>query len=227
MFLGGCGRHGGDDDLVAWWRFDEGVGPIAADASGHGNVATLQNGGWGAGRSGAALAMNGGDDGIVTASLSPSLRATADEITIMAWTYRTAEHNVAVVSHGYPELFFGFHGPQFKWQVHRANGRSTECYADKKYVAGLNRWIHLAATYNGRSAKLYADGVEICSRWAWGSIAMPATPFTISGYLRKDGQIVDEITGRIDDVRIYARALSGEEIRAVADIEGHPSAASE
>lgn len=67
MFLGGCGRHGGDDDLVAWWRFDEGVGPIAADASGHGNVATLQNGGWGAGRSGAALAMNGGDDGIVTA----------------------------------------------------------------------------------------------------------------------------------------------------------------
>jgi len=226
LMLSACGSAKQDfkdaTHLVAWWKFDEGSGEFAADASGHANVATIQNGGWGEGRTGAALQMDGNNDGIVKVPLSDSLRATANEITITAWTYRTAEHNVAVVSHGYPELFLGFHGPQFKWQIKHANGRMSECYADRKYVASLGRWIHLAATYNGWQAKLYADGVEICSKWNWGKIAMPETPFTMSGYLNESGKIIDEVTGRIDDVRIYTRALSASEIRSLAGI-GPPS----
>lgn len=45
---------------------------------------------------------------------------------------------------------------------------------------------------------------------------MPDVPFTIGAYLDDDQKIVDEISGRIDDVRIYARALSASEIRALA-----------
>jgi Concanavalin A-like lectin/glucanases superfamily len=207
--------------LVAMWRFDEGRGNVVGDASGNGNVATIRGGGWGEGHSGEALQMDGGNTGIVTVPLSDSLRSTADAITITAWTYRKAQHNVAVVSHGYPALFFGFHGPGFKWAFKHANGRVTECYANvKRYPAVLARWIHLAATYDGRSARLFADGVEICSKWGWGAgaIAMPDTPFTMSGYLTESGQIVDEITGRIDDVHIYRRALSESEIREVAGL---------
>jgi hypothetical protein len=203
--------------LVAQWQFDEGTGKTAADASGHGNTASIRGGSWAEGHVGQALLMPGGNDGIVTVPLSDSLRTTADQITVMAWTYRTAQHNVAVVSHGYPTLFFGFHGSQFKWEIEHANGRITECYANPKFVAGLDRWIHLAATYNGWIARLYADGVEVCSRWTWGALQMPDTPFTISGYLNDSGQIVDEITGRIDDVRIYNRALSAQQIRDVAE----------
>ena len=121
--------------LVGDWTFDEGVGDTAADASGHGNAAVIRHGGWGDGHHGHALRMPGGNDGIVTVPLSESLRSTADQITIMAWTYRTAQHNVAVVSHGYPALFFGFHGAKYKWQFKRANGRIMACYADPKYVA--------------------------------------------------------------------------------------------
>ena len=224
VLLPGCGPASDDTQdkahLVAWWKFDEGAGQRAADASGNGNLATINNGGWAEG--GDALQMDGGNDGIVVVPLSDSLRSTADEITVMAWTYRSAEHNVAVVSHGYPDLFFGFHGPQFKWQLLHANGRRTSCYADKKYVASLGRWIHVAATYNGWVAKLYADGVEICSKWSWGPIAMPEKPFTMSGYLEDSGQIVDEITGRIANVRVYDRALSADQIRAVASIDAPP-----
>ena len=223
LSLIGCGMPGNGTsdaqaDLVASWPFDEGTGAQAGDASGHDNVATLRNGGWGKGRMVGALQMDGGNDGIVVVPLSDSLRATADEVTIMAWTYRTAEHNVAVVSHGYPALFFGFHGPRFKWQVEHANGRMSACYADPSHVAELDRWIHIAATYNGWKVRLYADGVEICSKWAWGPLVMPEAPFTLSGYLNESGQIVDEMTGRIDDVRIYARALSAKQIREVAGI---------
>ena len=209
------------NNLVAMWRFDEGTGNQASDASGHGNVGTIRGGSWGEGHEGKALQMDGGDDGIVTVPLSDSLRSTADATTMMAWTYRTAQHNVAVVSHGYPALFFGFHGPQYKWGFQHANGRVTECYASsRRHPAPLDRWVHLAATYDGWSARLYADGVEVCSKWGWGAgaLAMPDSPFTMSGYLRESGEIVDEITGRIDDVRIYKRALSAKEIREAAGI---------
>jgi hypothetical protein len=44
---------------------------------------------------------------------------------------------------------------------------------------------------------------------------MPDGPLTLAAYLDKQGAIVDEITGRVDDVRIYDRALSSDEIRAL------------
>jgi len=203
-------------DLVGSWSFGEGAGEKAYDTSPYGNTATLNRVGWGTGRVGTALAFDGGNDSIVSVPLAASLRRTAEAITVAAWTYRDAEHNVAVVSHGYPALFFGFHGPRFKWQVTLQSGRQRACYAEEKYVAGLGRWIHIAASYDGWAVRLYADGREICRKWAWGPLAMPETPFTIGGYLDGSGRIVDEMSGRIDEVRIYSRALSAAEIRQLA-----------
>ena len=40
----------------------------------------------------------------------------------------------------------------------------------------------------------------------------------MSGYLDDSGRIIDEITGRLDDVRIYNRALSPTEIRSIAGL---------
>ncbi len=223
FFLVGCGAFTDEPadpaaNLIGWWKFDEGVGNLAADASDHRNTATIVNGAWGTGRIGSALSMHGANDGIVTVPLSDSLRSTAREITVMAWTFRDAQHNVAVISHGYPTLFFGFHGAQFKWQIDHANGRLTACYADPKYNAELGRWIHLAATYDGWVAKLYADGVEVCRKWTWGAIKVPEVPFTMSGYIDDSGAIIDEITGRLDDVRIYNVALSAQQIRRIAGL---------
>lgn len=204
------------EDLVAHWRFDEGTGVIAQDASQYANTATLSRPLWSPGRDGAALALDGGNDDIVSVPVSASLRRTRGAITIAAWTWRDAVHNVAVVSHGYPALFFGFHGPQFKWHIEYLGGLHAACYADPKHVAALGRWIHIAATYDGLAARLYADGRQICRTWALGPLTMPETPFTIGGYLDSNGRIVDEMTGRIDDVRIYARALSADEILNLA-----------
>ena len=229
LLLAACGRSadspataasGGQADdrgLVGWWTFDEGSGTTALDASGNGNTATIRNGTWGSGKTGNALQMDGSNHGIVTVLLSDSLRSTADNVTVMGWAYRTAEHNVDLVGHAYPFLFLGFHGPRFKWQIANTRGKKLSCYADPKYRAELNRWFHLAGTYDGRTVRLYVDGEEICSKWSWMSsaIAMPDAPFTISGYLRDTGEIVDEITGKIDEVRIYNRVLSVDEIRRI------------
>jgi len=206
-----------DNGLIGWWKFDEGNGTMALDASGNGNNGTIRNGTWSIGRVGNALQMAGNNQGIVTIPLSDSLRSTADSVTVMGWAYRTAEHNVDLVGHAYPFMFLGFHGPRFKWQIANTDGKKFSCYADPKYLAALDRWFHLAGTYDGRALRLYVDGVEICSKWRWLSrpMAMPDAPFTISGYLNDSGEIVDEITGKIDEVRICNRVLNDEEIQNI------------
>jgi hypothetical protein len=214
--LAACGADP-DQELVGWWTFDEMEGAVAADASESGNAGTIQNGQWDLGREGGALLLDGSGDSVVSVPLSSTLRDTADDITAAGWAFRTAEHNVALVAHGYPTLFLGFHGAQFKWELRLANGRRGVCYADPKYRAELDRWYHVAGTYNGLVARLYVDGQEICSDWTWGAINMPDVPFTIGAYVDENGAIIDEITGRIDDVRIYSRALSRSEIVELAD----------
>jgi Concanavalin A-like lectin/glucanases superfamily len=201
--------------LVAAWDFEKPGTDTVPDTSGNGHLARLQGDRdserWTHGR----LELDGGNDAIVVVQLSDRLRATRDGITLAAWTWREESHNVAVVAHGYPDLFFGFHGRQFKWQFTHANGRDMSCYADDSHVADTGRWIHLAATYDGWRAQLYADGKPICSNWTWGAMTMPDLPYTLGGYLDSDNRIVDEMTGRIDDVRIYDRALSQSQIGAV------------
>jgi hypothetical protein len=230
--------------LVAWWRFDEGVGETGQDASGFGHTGFIRNGDWGDGKVGSSLRMDGGNNSIMTVPMSDALRSTADGITVMAWAYRTADHNVAVLAQGYPALFFGFHGSQFKWQIrsqpkalYRALRRlpfmrriartlgyspAAECYVDPEDGPSVNRWIHLAGTYDGRRARLFVNGSEVCSEPMSGPISMTDGPFTISGYLDETGEIVDEITGDLDELRIYARALSAAEIGGLifADREG-------
>ena len=111
------------DKLIGWWKFDEISGDSAIDASGNGNSAKVLNGGWGIGKHGGALQMNGGNDSIVTIPLTDSMLSTVHEITLMAWAYRTAIHNVDIVGHTYPYVFFGFHGPQFKFQLGNQEGK--------------------------------------------------------------------------------------------------------
>ncbi|MCY3024446.1 MAG: LamG domain-containing protein, partial [Planctomycetota bacterium] len=69
-------------------------------------------------------------------------------------------------------------------------------------------WHHLALTYDGIEMKLYLDGVVVSSR----SIKRPRQPgdrpFTIGR--RQDGQLAFQ--GRVDEVRLYNRALSQNEL---------------
>ena len=216
--------------LVGWWRFDEDGGDIALDSSGNGNDAAIVNGGRGEGVVGQAL-QAGGDkggsvDGVLVIPSTPALRTAAEEITVMAWANRNAHQNVAVLAHDYPNtqaLFFGFHEFEdgrsvFKWGVHNTNGDDAECWTGD--ASALNQWVHIAGTYDGRQAIIYVDGKRICSAQMTGPIALTEHPFSSSGFLNADGAgtesgVTDEIPGRIDDLRIYNRALSPEEIRLV------------
>jgi Concanavalin A-like lectin/glucanases superfamily len=74
----------------------------------------------------------------------------------------------------------------------------------------LNTWTHLAVTYDGTVVRMFVDGVQVGTRAVTGSIAVS------TGALRIGGNTVwpEWFDGLIDEVRIYSRVLSAEEIRS-------------
>lgn len=75
----------------------------------------------------------------------------------------------------------------------------------------LNEWHHLAATYDGYTMKIYIDGNLYGTKSFAGSIAVNNNNLTISGQTGFVGEFFD---GKVDDVRIWNRALTQCEISA-------------
>jgi concanavalin A-like lectin/glucanase superfamily protein/glycosyl hydrolase family 141/parallel beta helix pectate lyase-like protein len=95
-------------------------------------------------------------------------------------------------------------------------GGRANCHFAKGTVARLelNRWHHLAMTYDGTDLKVYLDGV-LGGSTKVGKARRPGRGALDIGR-RPDGFVC--FRGLIDEVRLYARAL------AAADIERHANA---
>ncbi|WP_405381836.1 MopE-related protein [Maribacter sp. LLG6340-A2] len=206
---------------------------------------------WSDGVIGNAIEFDGlefNSNSLLEIDYSDELASTANSITISAWVYRNSNSgipeangkiaNVGIFSHDYPQLFFGFHNTLYKWAFN-ANS-PLDCYAG---YAPLDTWVHLAATYDGDTAILYANGVEVCNRKVSGLIDMNnnglrQSKYTVSGFYdhRYDPDnpnnppasgiegipdygntsgITDEISGKIDLLKVYNKVLEPAEIRAM------------
>ena len=71
-----------------------------------------------------------------------------------------------------------------------------------------NTWVHLAATYDGATLRLYVNGAQVGSRAVTQSMALSAGPLQIGG----NAVWGEYFSGLIDDVRVYNRALTSAEI---------------
>ena len=71
-------------------------------------------------------------------------------------------------------------------------------------------WSHLATTYDGANQRLYVNGVLIATQALTGKIA------TAPGALRIGGDSIwgEHFRGLIDEVRVYNRALTVDEIKS-------------
>jgi hypothetical protein len=73
-----------------------------------------------------------------------------------------------------------------------------------------NAWTHLAGTYDGTTLRLYVNGVQVSSRAQTGAIAVSTNPLQIGG----DTLYGQYFQGRIDEIRVYNRALSAAQIQS-------------
>ena len=74
----------------------------------------------------------------------------------------------------------------------------------------LNTWSHVAGTYNGATLRVYVNGVQVASKAQSGTLLRTTSPLRIGA----NTQWGEYFGGRIDEVRIYNRALTQAEIQA-------------
>ncbi len=75
------------------------------------------------------------------------------------------------------------------------------------------RWYHIALTREGSAARLYLDGIPLAERTGAGGIAPVSDPLQIG---ERTGPQTFPMNGVIDEVAIWARALSPPEVAALA-----------
>lgn len=207
--------------LVGYWKFDEGSGNTATDSSGNNNHGTLNNGpAWVPGKFGKALSFDGVDD-FVQIPQSSSLDVT-DQITVEAWVYpRAYVGSFGDVSHIVSRCADNG-GHIYVLSVH-ADGKVwfsvNPMSGEKLSVANLtlNTWTHLAMTYDGAYIRLYINGYLDSSYVQSGSIYTTGNWLAIGCKPTGSGGgpgIYAYFNGIIDEVRIYNRALSQQEIQS-------------
>ncbi len=214
-----------DPNLVGWWTFDEGQGTRTVDWSGHGHHGTL-NGTptWMDGYDGAALAFDGARSGdYIEVHDYPGVLGKRDR-TVAAWiqTITTGD----IMAWGMATA----NSQKWTFRVQDENGnRGTirvECQGGR--IVGWTdlrdgEWHHVAAILRSAGEPtildvgLYVDGVQEAVS---DSLSMAID--TVGG--DRNVRIGDShqnrpVTGLLDDVRIYDRALSEEELDAVMRID--------
>jgi len=85
----------------------------------------------------------------------------------------------------------------------------TGAYSDD--TLSLEHWHNLVGVYNGTQVQLYKDGVLIKTESTTVTLLNSTQPLCIG----KEGDINRNFKGKIDDVRIYNRALNSTEIESL------------
>jgi hypothetical protein len=74
----------------------------------------------------------------------------------------------------------------------------------------LGTWSHLAMTWSPNTLRLYVNGTQVASRSTSGSLSTGTGPLRLGGNSFRS----EWFDGRIDEVRVYRRALPQSEIAA-------------
>jgi len=216
------------DGLIAAWTFD-GAGDSVIDYSGNRNDGVFVNSGLAPGRTDEALDLKGSDDSHASIPATASLGKFTDQITVSAWVFPrerpggfivVASRQIGTLQH--PDQFYLGYGTAiglttYKWHLGTIEDGVVQDASVYAGLASANRWVHLAGVYDGKMLRLYVNGVEIGRHAQTGMIQVDDNPVTIGGEENgSDSRVVDgEFNGLIDDVYIYNRALSPEEIQAL------------
>jgi len=216
-------------NLVAHWPFDEGNGTTTADISGNDHTATLINGPvWTTGKTGNAINFDGSND-LVNAG---NFDVTGNQLTLTAWmnadqfTHLSSRDSriiakttdTAVQAHYWmlSTIKRGKTDTRLRFRLKTGtspNSGTTTLIASSGNLA-TNSWIHVAAVYDGVTMTLYKDGLAVGSTEKSGNIATnSAVVVAIANNPPGGGSV--PFDGTLDDIRVYDRALSAQDIQAL------------
>ena len=214
--------------LVGYWKFDEGSGTVAADSSGNANNGTLLNGpAWTQGKINGALSFDGSDDYVNMGNASALRFENTNPFTLSAW-YKfnvtsfgagddqglIAKENTGGSLPGY-KLAIEADAANDPWSfiMRDINSRRLEVQFPRP---NNTDWHYISVIYDGSSnasgVSVYIDGMSqpktVITNTLSVSIAN-SSPFLVGQFFG------DYFDGSIDEVRVYNRALTEAEVKAL------------
>ncbi|MDP2638453.1 MAG: LamG domain-containing protein, partial [Candidatus Levybacteria bacterium] len=194
--------------LAGWWKMDSCSSNPVDDSSGNnanatriGSVITA------VGKDGSACQLQGG---YITIS-SPALRSLTSNFTVATWVYPRAintTYSRIISADSYPnqKWYIENHGGSPGKLIFRAGNGSTS-----NTTLVVNTWYHVVMVREGSSTKLYING-NLDKSASGGSISANSKIG-----IGADAAGGSKLSGKIDDMRIYDRALSVTEVQALYD----------
>lgn len=196
------------DSLIGYWPFNGNT----IDESGNGNDGTVYGAALTVDRFGnvnSAYSFDGTND-YISANSEVPISNQARSISVWfnttsssgsnGWYVNTltswgapSNNNLCAVSVYKAKLMFG------------AFGSSYDVYTEQ--IVNDSIWHHTVITYDGSILKLFLDTVEVASESR--NLNTDSSSFYIGRRVGQDNQFMD---GLIDDIRIYNRALTSEEV---------------
>ncbi|MCP4613163.1 MAG: LamG domain-containing protein [Planctomycetes bacterium] len=230
LLLGIVPTRVADADLVGWWRFNEGSGDTANDSSGNDHHGTLiGTPEWVVGPDGfgGALAFNpdvcvGVDCGIFdptngTGQFTVALWAYWDGTgTFMHFLTKSAGWGADTMMFQI-ELWGAITNPAeidrvgLSYQGNISSDNSSSGSTPFS-IMPKNEWVHLTVTFDGSFATVYVNGVDEVGPKAFSIGPDVDTPVYIGVSHPDEGRTFH---GYLDEVRIYDKPLTAEEIQIV------------
>ena len=213
-----------DPNLIAWWTFDEGMGDTALDWSGHGNHGILFGPGWTTpGVLGDAAVNFTGSARVAIQNLTYASTDNA-EVTVSLWIRTSIWNGQYIASFDRDQYWrVGINlngvGPgQVGWHVLTSNGQ-IDLSSTSRVDNGA--WHHVCGVFDNGRMTIYIDGQaegSVTSGTTFGTgnirygiLGVNNNATTFNGATG----IGSPLGGDVDDMRIYDRALTPEEIIVV------------
>jgi predicted outer membrane repeat protein len=218
--------------MVSHWKLDDGSGTTALDSVGVNN-GTLFGPIWTTGKVGGALHFDGAND-YVDLGNDPSLRVSSGDFTVSAWVkFDALSGDMSIV-----DKMSASGANRDGWRLAKQTdnrfwfclgGRDANHCGDPAFtvfsttLANTADWFHVTGVKNSGGLSIYVNGVLEDSR-----SPLPNFLDSNSTNLRLGSYILDSLAylnGLVDEARIFNRALSAAEVKAVFDAD-NPTATS-
>src|SRR3989338_157094 len=203
--------------LVGYWTFDGkdtnwGTNKTN-DLSGQGNTGTLTSMSTttspAIGKIGQGLKFSNAAQSEVLTTFTQQL----NDFTACAWFY---VNNADVLTNNYQRIIDKAYDTGF-WMGHQGGGGASDQWGggviSGTYIfvtLATNQWHHLCSKRSGTTLTIIGDGGSVTNTVTVSGAALSTIPLRIASSY--NAPINDALTGKVDDVRIYNRALSAGEV---------------
>jgi len=203
---------------AAHYKLDEASGTTTSDASGHGRTATLQGGAtFVPGRLGNGVTLSGSSQYI---AIPAGILSGATSFTVSAWVRLDSVTTWSrVFDFGTGTGVNMFLTPRSSAGTARfaitTGGNGGEQRINAPSALPSRTWTHIAVTLSGGTGILYVNRAEV-ARTTGMTLTPASLGATANNWIGRSQYPADPyLDGIVDEVRMYARALSAGEIAAL------------